>query len=111
MVIGVVALRVAILMHVNEIAIGDAIDAHLHDGLVTHADLHATIAASSVAVLPTVRVLAFPAISCLPHAVLVVIFVWLAAGALRTQVLIQTDEAFSRALELSLFIWLHRLLF
>lgn len=111
MVVRVVTLRVAILMHVDEVAIGHAIDAHLHDGLVAHADLYATIASGSMAVLAsTARMFAFPAISCLPHTILVVIVVWLTARALRTQVLIQTNEAFLRALKLGLLVWLHRLL-
>ena len=112
MVVGVVALRVAILVHMNEVAIGYAIDTHLHDGLVTHADLDAAVAARPMAVLAA-RVLAAlpPTHVRLPHAILVVIVIRLAPRALRAQVLIQTDEAFLRALELGLLVGLHGLLF
>ena len=97
-------------MHMDEVSICDTIDAHLHDRFVTHAHLHAAIAAATVAVLATTWELALASVSCLSHAILIIVFVRLTTGTLRNQVLIQTDEAFFRALELCLLIWLHGLL-
>ena len=89
MIVRVVALSVAILVHMNKVAIGDAINAHLHDGFVTHAHLHAAIAAGAVAVLAAWVLALAPGISHLPHAVLLIIVVIrLAARALRAQMLI-----------------------
>ena len=75
-------LGVAILMHMNEVAVGDAINAHLHDRFVAHADLYTAIATSAMAVLTTLM-LAFTSEFRLPHAILVIVVVGLAPRTLR----------------------------
>ena len=86
-------LSVAILVHMNKIAVCHAIDAHVHDRFIAHADLHTAVAASPVAVLATARVLALTTTNFprLPHTVLVIVVVGLAARALWAQMLIKTD--------------------
>ena len=88
-IVRVVALSVAILVHMNKVAIRDAINAHLHDRFVTHAHLHASVAAGAVAVLAAWVLALAPGIPHLPHTVLLIIVVIrLAARALRAQMLI-----------------------
>ena len=105
MVVGVVALRVALMQ--DEVAICDTIDAHVHNGLIAHAHSHTTIAATSPVTLNRLaRLPVFLAITqLLPHVVLFVI-VRLTASALRALM----SETFFGGLELCLFIRLHRLL-
>ena len=110
MIIRIVALTVAIFMHMNEVSVRHAINAHLHDRFIAHADLHATVTSSAAMAMLT-RLLALAAITCLlAHAILVVIIVRLAAGALGAQMLIQPNEPFLRALDLSLLVRFHSLL-
>lgn len=89
MIVRVVALSVSIFVHMNKVAIRDAINAHLHDRFVTHAHLHASVAAGAVAVLAAWLLALAPGILHLPHAVLLIIVVIrLATRALWAQMLI-----------------------
>ena len=88
-IVRVVALSVSIFVHMNKVAISDAINAHLHNGFVTHAHLHASVAAGAVAVLAAWLLALAPGILHLPHAVLLIIVVIrLATRALWAQMLI-----------------------
>ena len=104
------ALTIAIFMHMNKVSVRDAINTHLHDRFVAHADLHATVTAGSAMAMLT-GLLTLAAITCLlAHTILLVVIVGLTAGALRAQVLIQPNEPFLRALDLSLLVRFHSLL-
>lgn len=98
-VVGVVALRISLVEY--EILVRDAVHAHVHNRLVTHAHRHAPVAAARVV---TVRVLsALLTIAIVAHAVLVIV-VRLASWALRVGML----EPFLRALNLRVVVRLHR---
>ena len=104
-VVRIVALSVALVQ--DEVAIRDAVDAHVHDGFVPHRHRHASlVAAASMALLA--RMLTLFALAR-PHAVLLVVL-GLRARALRAHMLPQTVQSFLRALNLSLLVRLHRLL-
>ena len=91
----------------DEVAIRDAVDAHVHDGFVTHRHRHTPlVTAASMALLA--RMLTLFALAW-PHAVLLVVL-GLRTRALRAHMLPQTVQPFLRALNLRLLIRLHRLL-
>lgn len=98
------ALSVALVQ--DEVSIRDAVDAHVHDGLVSHRHRHTSLAATSMALLA--RMLTLFALAR-PHAVLLIVL-GLRARALRAHMLPQTVQSFLRALNLSLLVRLHCLL-
>ena len=96
-------------MHMNEVSVRDTIYAHLHDRFISHADLDAAVTSSAaMAVLAGLFTLA--AVSCLLAHTILVIVIWLTAGALGAQVLVQPNEALLGTLELGLLVRLHCLL-
>ena len=98
------ALSVALVQ--DEVSIRDAVDAHVHDGLVSHRHRHTSLAATSMALLA--RMLTLFALAR-PHAVLLIVL-GLRARALRAHMLPQTVQSFLRALNLGLLVRLHCLL-
>ena len=101
------ALRVSIMK--NEVAIGDAINTHVHDGLVAHAHGHTTVASSAMTVLTWVFAVLLA--GSVPHVIVVIVILRLAPGTFFAMVLLKANQTFFRTLNLGLFIRLHRLLF
>jgi len=62
-----VALIVALVE--DEVAIGDAVDAHMHNGFVAHAHLHAALAVRAIAT----NLVVLPLFVRVAHAVLLVV--------------------------------------